>query len=191
VTLARDAQFAATASFACRMRRCRRFGDRLVTAAHAIFEARSPSLLPLNYPKIHCDLAFALLRCTGMAVRTCHGFTLVELLVVVGIIGILAAIAVPQYRSFRARSYDAQVESAVRNIATAQESYYTGHQTYTTSLAALEGVTLNLNVRIRMRAGNSGGIGRSFRVRARHPQAVRRFQWVSDPLPGSPNLTVF
>jgi type IV pilus assembly protein PilA len=52
-----------------------------------------------------------------------EGFTLIELLVVVGILGILAAIAVPVFLHQRAKSYEAQVQTNLKNAATAIESY--------------------------------------------------------------------
>ena len=51
------------------------------------------------------------------------GFTLIELLVVVLIIAILAAIAIPFFLKQREKSYEAQVQSALKNGATAAESY--------------------------------------------------------------------
>jgi type IV pilus assembly protein PilA len=59
------------------------------------------------------------------------GFTLIELMIVVAIIGILAAIAIPQFASYRQRAHDAQAKSALKNLATAQEAYYADHQVYT------------------------------------------------------------
>src|SRR5665648_691126 len=53
------------------------------------------------------------------------GFTLIELLVVIIIIAILAAIAIPMYLSQRAKGWDANVQSDLRNAAVAQESYFT------------------------------------------------------------------
>ena len=69
------------------------------------------------------------------------GFTLIELLVVILIIAILAAIAIPVFLNQRQKGWAAQVESALKNAATAQESFLTDSATgvYATSETDLEG----------------------------------------------------
>ena len=125
-----------------------------------------------------------------MATRHESGFTLLELLVVVSIVGILASIAIPQYASYRARGFDSIVESQVRHVATGQEAFFASNSTYSTDIASLDGMVLEEAVEITISAGNSGDIASSFRIHGLHPQASHEYDWVSDPLPGEPNLVI-
>lgn len=68
--------------------------------------------------------------------RNEKGFTLIELLVVVAIIGILAAIAIPQFATYRARGFDARARSDLRNGATAEEAYFASNEVYVTCATA-------------------------------------------------------
>ncbi len=61
------------------------------------------------------------------------GFTLIELLVVIAIIGILAAIAIPQFASYRANAFCSRVESDVTNAMIAAEAYYAENEAYPTA----------------------------------------------------------
>ena len=65
-------------------------------------------------------------------------FTLIEILIVVLIIAILAAIAVPQYKLAVAKSQVAQVLSAVADIVQAQEFYYLANGHYTKKIKDLD-----------------------------------------------------
>ena len=62
--------------------------------------------------------------------RNQKGFTLIELMIVIAIIGILAAIAIPQFASYRAKSFNTASVSDIRNIRTDLEAYYAEWQAY-------------------------------------------------------------
>ena len=73
-----------------------------------------------------------------MMSRNDRGFTLIELLTVIIIIGALAVIALPKFVNTRERSYVSAMQSDLRNLATAEENYFTEFLTYTTSTANLD-----------------------------------------------------
>ena len=69
--------------------------------------------------------------------RNTRGFTLIELLIVVVIIGILAAIAIPKFANTKEKAYVAAMKSDLRNLVTAQESYFADQVSYTSSTTAM------------------------------------------------------
>ena len=65
-----------------------------------------------------------------------HGVTLIELVVVMMIVGILAAVAIPSYRAYVTRSQRSDAKDAVLALATQQEKHYLQCNTYATAIDA-------------------------------------------------------
>jgi type IV pilus assembly protein PilA len=64
----------------------------------------------------------------------------VGVMLFIAIVGILAAIAIPQFYAYRTRSYNSAAQADLRNAATAQEAYYVDNSAYTDSIEELVGV---------------------------------------------------
>ena len=107
------------------------------------------------------------------------GFTLVEILTAISVIGILAGIAIPQYSAYRANGFDKRAWADLANVALAEEAHYSDndayiscdHDTCPTVLDGLgplsNGVVLNVVVS-----------GDSFTATATHPQGTGRvYTW--------------
>ena len=73
-----------------------------------------------------------------------RGFTLIELMIVIAIIGILAAIAIPQFSAYRVRSYNSAANADLRNATTAQEAYFVDQQDYADAIASITGSSYGL-----------------------------------------------
>ncbi len=88
--------------------------------------------------------------------RNTKGFTLIELLIVVVIIGILAAIAIPKFANTKEKAYVAAMKSDLRNLVTAEESYFADNVTYTTSQANMN---YNGSTGVTVTVGTANGTG--------------------------------
>ena len=73
--------------------------------------------------------------------RPAKGFTLVEIMIVVVIIGMLAALAIPGFQKIRSSSQDKAVLSNARQLAAAVDQYMMEYGKSTVSLSRLVGIT--------------------------------------------------
>ena len=96
---------------------------------------------------------------------TVYGFTLIELMITVAIMGIIAAIAYPSYTSFIMQGRRADAIESLMALAVAEEKHYMQYKTYTTSVSSLASTSSDYYTLVSV-AGPTGDIGTSFLISA-------------------------
>jgi prepilin-type N-terminal cleavage/methylation domain-containing protein len=97
-----------------------------------------------------------------------EGFTLIELMIALAIIGILAAIAIPQLSVHRTKSYNTAAVSDLKNAAIAQEAYYVDNRLYTISITNLTTTPYNLGISQGVNLGVSSANNEAYLMTAYH-----------------------
>jgi type IV pilus assembly protein PilA len=97
------------------------------------------------------------------------GFTLIELMIVIAIIGILAAIAIPQFSAYKNRAFNAAAMDDLKNAAIAQEAYFVDESTYTNSTHTLIGTTYGFYVSKKIFFSIVNANNMSYTMKAWHP----------------------
>jgi type IV pilus assembly protein PilA len=107
------------------------------------------------------------------------GFTLVELLVVILIIAILAAIAIPVFVNQRKKSVESSMKSDLRNAAHFMEAYYIGTSTYPTVVTELSG-DLRFGEDTVLTIEPAGAVAGTYCLKATNPKATDSISYDSD-----------
>jgi type IV pilus assembly protein PilA len=97
------------------------------------------------------------------------GFSLVELMIVVAIIGILAALAVPKFQTFQAKARASESKNNLSHAYTLEMSYHGDNDTY----ASLQNIGFNLNGVAAGATGITAQVANKIRYSYTHPTVAQ------------------
>jgi type IV pilus assembly protein PilA len=109
--------------------------------------------------------------------RSRKGFTLIELMIVVAIIGILAAIAIPNFLRFQAKSRQSEAKTNLGGIFTAQTAYLGEHNRYGT-FTQIAWAPIGTSQRYTYYSGNDGAGGSGTGDFVQAPAPIGQVAWV-------------
>lgn len=133
----------------------------IVTGAALFVLFVTVQLVSLSF-KIGRDVkAMLALRKHLAAFKEREGFTLLELMIAIVVIGILVAIAVPSYHSVKERAAVATLQSDLHSLEIAEETFYTTSLAYTTDVVALHFAATGTNAVTVLLADTAGWQGQA------------------------------
>lgn len=104
------------------------------------------------------------------------GFTLIEIVIVIAIIGILAAIGIPQFSKFRRSSHNALAMSDLKNAITAQEAYYAQNKRYAGSLERIiDTRDLDISPKVEMIINGNES---AYTITSHHPGGDKTYSYI-------------
>lgn len=109
------------------------------------------------------------------------GFTIIELLIVVVVIAILTAIAVPKFQQVKGRARAAALRADLRNLATAQEEYLSTNMVYANDVTLLP-YTSSEGVTVAIVEGTGGGWSATTTHPLSYPLVCAIFHGTAAPL---------